>query len=78
MGLEIAGRIGRPPQAILADGKPVGEITSGTRSPLVGTNIALGYEARGHGRPGTSLEVDVRGRIAPATVVKPPFFQRVY
>jgi aminomethyltransferase len=78
VGLEIEGRIGRPHQAILADGKPVGEITSGTRSPLVGTNIALGYVARGHGRLGTSLEVDVRGRIAPATVVKPPFFQRDY
>ncbi|MEE2751476.1 MAG: glycine cleavage system aminomethyltransferase GcvT [Myxococcota bacterium] len=78
VGLEIEGRIGRPHQPILIDGEPVGELTSGTRSPWMGTNIALGYVRQGHGRPGTNLDIDVRGRIAHATVVKPPFFQREY
>ncbi len=74
--LVVDKRIARPHQAILADGEVIGEVTSGTRSPSLGTNIALGYVARGHGRPGTRLQVDVRGRIAEATVVKPPFYTR--
>ncbi len=76
--LVVERRIGRPHNPILVGERVVGEVTSGTRSPSLGTNIALGYVARGHGRPGTVLRVDVRGKPAIAVVVKPPFYIRDY
>ena len=56
----------------------MGEITSGTKSPSVEANIALGYVKREFARPGTRLQVDIRGRIAEAEVVKAPFYKRPY
>lgn len=76
VALEIEGRIARPHAKILNAEGEIGEITSGSRSPSLGTNIALGYVSRGNGRPGTELIVDIRGRQAKATVVKGPFYQR--
>ncbi|MCB9761582.1 MAG: glycine cleavage system aminomethyltransferase GcvT [Alphaproteobacteria bacterium] len=81
IGLVVENRIARPHCPILnADGEPIGEVTSGTRSPSLGTNIALGYVQAGGGnaRPGNTLTVDVRGRTASATVVKGPFYTRDY
>jgi aminomethyltransferase len=55
----------------------VGEVTSGTFSPLLGTGIALAYLWPGDVvEPGQEVEVDVRGRRGTATVVKPPFVDR--
>ena len=76
VALEIEGRIARPHARILNADGDVGEVTSGSRSPTLGTNIALGYVSRGNGRPGTELTVDIRGRQAKATVVKGPFYKR--
>ena len=53
-----------------------GEITSGTFSPTLGFSIAFARVPREAGqvpRPGTPVEVDVRGKWLPACVVKPPF-----
>jgi aminomethyltransferase len=59
----------------------VGEVTSGTFSPLLGTGVALAYL-----RPsevvaevvglGDTVEVDIRGRRGKAEVVRPPFVDR--
>ncbi|MCB9746342.1 MAG: glycine cleavage system aminomethyltransferase GcvT [Alphaproteobacteria bacterium] len=81
VGLVVDKRIPRPHCPILnADGEPIGEVTSGTRSPSLGSNIALGYvkAERGNARPGNTVQVDVRGRVADATVVKGPFYSRDY
>lgn len=78
VGLVVEGRIPRPRCPIMAEGQAIGEVTSGTRSPTLGTNIALGYVPRKFSRPGTVVEIDVRGRTAPATVVRGPFYKRDY
>ncbi len=65
--------IPRPGYTLQVDGEPVGAVTSGTQSPTLKKGIGLGYVARPFAKAGTSLEVDIRGRLAPATVVKPPF-----
>lgn len=78
VGLIVEKRIARHGHAILVDGEPRGVVTSGTRSPTRGDNIALAYVPRGYGRPGTQLQVDVRGRIANAVVHKGPFYKRDY
>jgi aminomethyltransferase len=53
-------------------GDAVGEVTSGTFSPTLRTGVGLALLASGVGE-GDTVEVDVRGRRAPMTVVKPPF-----
>jgi aminomethyltransferase len=55
----------------------VGEVTSGTFSPGLGTGIALAYMWPGDVvELGQEVEVDIRGRRGIATVVKPPFVDR--
>jgi len=76
VGLELDKRIARTHSAILSEGEVVGEVTSGTRSPSSGRNIALGYVPRQLSRIGTPLEIDIRGKRAPARVVKSPFYSR--
>lgn len=76
VGLTVTGRIARPGCDVLADGKVVGQVTSGTRSPTLGQNIALAYVPPRLARPGTALTIDVRGRSADAVVHKGPFYKR--
>ena len=81
VGLVVDKRIARQGNIILnAAGAAVGHVTSGTRSPSLGTNIALGYvkAEKGNAKPGNVLTVDVRGKLASATVVKGPFYERPY
>ena len=75
-GLEVEGR--QPPRegyAVLVDGKPAGAVTSGNFSPTLGRGIALAFLPP-EVQPGDRVEVDLRGRAVPATVVKPPFVAR--
>ena len=55
----------------------VGEVTSGTFSPTLGTGIALAYLWPGDVvELDQEVEVDIRGRRGAATVVQPPFVDR--
>ncbi len=63
-------------QAIHAGGAAVGSITSGTKSPTLGTFVGMAYVARAHAEIGTPIAVDVRGRLHPARVVQRPFYRR--
>lgn len=67
--------IPRPHYPILFDGKSVGHVTSGTKSPSLDKGIALGYVKRDSAKVDTELEVDIRGRRSKARVVKPPFYK---
>jgi len=74
--LEMQDRsIARPHYPILAQGQPVGAVTSGTLSPSLNQGIALGYVKRRFAKAGTEVQIDVRGRGAPALIVKPPFYK---
>jgi aminomethyltransferase len=78
VGLVVTKRIARHGHAVVIDGEPRGTVTSGTRSPTRGDNIALAYVPRGFGRPGTEVVVDVRGKMAAAVVHKGAFYKRNY
>ncbi len=55
----------------------IGEVTSGTFSPLLGTGIALAYLwPADAAETGDVVEVDIRGRRGAATIVRPPFVDR--
>lgn len=74
----VADRIARHDCPILVDGQVVGKVTSGTRSPSLESNIALGYVPTALSAVGSRVQIDVRGRMAEAEVVKSPFYTRPY
>ena len=77
VGLELAGkRIPREHAAVLANDRPVGEVTSGTFSPTFEKPLAMAYVEPEQALLGTQLEVDIRGRTEPAKIVKLPFYRR--
>jgi aminomethyltransferase len=75
VGLVATDRlIPRHGMAVLDNERPVGEVTSGTFSPTRRHGVALAYVLPEAARPGTGLQVDVRGRQRGAVrVTRPPF-----
>lgn len=61
---------------ILEDGKKVGQVTSGTLSPVLKKGIAMGYVPVGMSAVGTSIQFKVRDSLVDAEIVKPPFVKR--
>lgn len=77
VGFEMLGRgIARHGYPIVAEGKPVGRVTSGSPGPTVGKNIGLGYVPKGLSRVGTPLGIEIRGKVVDAVVVRTPFYKR--
>ena len=58
-----------------ADGRKIGETTSGTWSPTVKAGIAMGRVDLSAAAPGTPVFVDIRGRQASAKITKLPFYR---
>jgi aminomethyltransferase len=72
-GLAFAGRQpGRDGAVVSRDGNAIGGVTSGNFSPTLGHAIAFAFLPPDL-EPGDEVEVDVRGKALPATVVKTPF-----
>ena len=72
--LQMQGRnIARHGYPILSAGEKVGEITSGTLSPTLGYPVALAYVPVELAKADNQLEIEIRGKTYPATVVKRPF-----
>jgi aminomethyltransferase len=60
-------------------GNPIvggGVVTSGTLSPCLDVGIGMGYVPLASADPGTSIEVDVRGKLRPAEVRKKPLYEK--
>jgi aminomethyltransferase len=68
--------IARHGYPVLQDGRKVGEVTSGTKSPSLGTSIGLAYVPTALAAEGSTFAVEIRGRAAAARVVKTPFYTR--
>jgi aminomethyltransferase len=74
-GIEAAGRdIPRAGYALFRDTREVGRLASGGIAPSTGKGIGTAYLPVELAAPGTALELDLRGRRAPVSVVKPPFY----
>jgi aminomethyltransferase len=58
-----------------AEGRKIGETTSGTWSPTVKAGIAMARVNLSASLPGTPAFVDIRGRQAPATITTLPFYR---
>jgi aminomethyltransferase len=77
VGLQLEGRrVPREEYSVVADDNQIGRVTSGTFSPTLQKPIAMAYVDRDHVEFGREVAVDIRGRLASATIVKLPFYKR--
>jgi aminomethyltransferase len=60
---------------VFADGKPSGEVRSGTMSPTLGIPIGTAYVPPESAAEGSPLEIEIRGKRVPAIVQKMPFYK---
>jgi len=72
VGLLLERGIPRSGYKVLDGGEVVGEVTSGTQSPLLKKGIALGWV---DSSAGEELAVEVRGKPYPARIVPTPFVE---
>ncbi len=57
------------------NGKTIGHVTSGTMSPSMGKGIGLGYVPVAFSEVGNKINIQIRKKAIPATVVKSPFYK---
>jgi aminomethyltransferase len=77
VGLEmLEAGIPRQKYAILADGREVGRVTSGSYSPTMQVSIALGYLPVELAEAGRVVQIDIRGQVRRAKVVSTRFYKR--
>ena len=58
-------------ELVNADGEKIGEVTSGTMSPMRKIGIGMGYVQTAYTALGTEIFIDVRGRKLKAVIVRP-------
>ncbi len=58
-----------------ASGNVIGEVTSGTMSPVLKQGIGMGYLAKGFWKPDTEIFIRIRNKDLRAKVVNPPFIK---
>jgi aminomethyltransferase len=76
VGLRLLERgIPRQGYALYKNSENIGEVTSGTISPLTRESIALGWVKKNYAVLGEEIAVEIRGQKVAATIVKPPFYQ---
>jgi aminomethyltransferase len=77
VGFELTGPgIARSGHPVVRDGQPVGRVTSGTQTPFLKRSVGMAYVPADLAAPGTEIQIDIRGRVVPARVVRLPFYKR--
>jgi len=67
--------IPRKGYAIYRDNEKVGQVTSGIFSPALKAGIGMGYVPRKGYKIGKEIDIEIRGKKIPATIVKAPFYK---
>ncbi|HUI44295.1 MAG TPA: glycine cleavage system aminomethyltransferase GcvT [Terriglobia bacterium] len=78
IGLEMTGRdIARDGYPVWAGDEKIGAVTSGSPAPFLKKNIGMAYVPPGRAmEAGQAIEIEIRGRRAPAQVVPLPFYKK--
>jgi aminomethyltransferase len=77
IGFEVKERgIARDEQDVLINGERVGKVTSGSPAPYLKKNIGMGYVPIEFANEGQPIQIDVRGKLVAAEIVKTPFYKR--
>ena len=77
IGFELLERgIPRQHYPILdCDGNTIGEVTSGTMSPMLKKGIGMGYVELAHAKKDSEIRIGVRNKQLAARVLRPPFYK---
>ena len=79
VGLELDGNaIPRHGYPVEVEGKQVGEITTGYRSISTGKSVAMAMIDKPYDKLGTKVDVRIRKKTFPATVIKKRFYDKSY
>jgi len=57
------------------DGSTIGEVTSGTMSPMLKKGIGMGYVEPAHAKKDSEIRIGVRNKQLAARVIRPPFYK---
>lgn len=77
IGVEMIDKgIPRHGYKVFKDGKEIGEITTGTQSPMTKRNIGLALIDATFAEVGIELEIEIRGKMLKAVTVETPFYKR--
>jgi len=77
VGFEVTERgIARDGQDVLVDGARVGSVTSGSPAPYLKKNLGMAYVPTEFANEGQAIQIDVRGKLTGAQIVKTPFYKR--
>jgi glycine cleavage system T protein len=68
--------VARAEYPVLADGRQIGTVTTGSYAPTVDKNLGMALVEAGYAKAGTNLAVEIRGRAVAATVIAKPFYKR--
>lgn len=63
---------------IAINGEVAGFVTTGMKSPTLGSFVGLGYVPRTHSKIGSEIDIIIRGQPKRARVVKRPFYRPRY
>ncbi|HEX7004665.1 MAG TPA: glycine cleavage system aminomethyltransferase GcvT [Trueperaceae bacterium] len=76
VGLKLNQRgVARHGYRLFQGQQQIGEISSGTISPVTREGIAMGWIDRRFATPGQAVSVEIRGQKVPATIVEMPFIE---
>ncbi len=77
VGFEVTDKgIARDGYPVFVDGQQVSQVTSGSPAPFLKKNIGLAYLPIEKAVVGTTIEIEVRGRLLQSQVVPTPFYKR--
>ena len=77
VGFNVEGRgIARQGHKVVVEGEEVGFVTSGTFSPTLEKALGMAYVPVSMAASGTSVSLDVRGKLLPAVIADLPFYKR--
>lgn len=79
VGIELEGHaVPRHGYPVLAGGEQIGEVTTGYQSISTGKSVCMALIDAAHSKLGTQLEVQIRRKTFPGTVVKKRFYDKHY
>jgi aminomethyltransferase len=77
VGFEVTERgIARDEQDVVINAERVGRVTSGSPAPYLKKNIGMAYVPTEKASEGQEIQIDVRGKLVGAQIVKTPFYKR--
>jgi aminomethyltransferase len=66
----------RPLYLVWSNSSHIGQVVSGTQSPSLNVGIGLAYVPPQFAKPGTKIEIEIRGKRAAAEVVAKPIYRK--